>query len=104
MKNIGISEQKKATIAELLEKNAYYGVPVFQREFSWKKDEWSDLYEDIERALKNDSQHFFGFMMLKPEGEQKAMLFVFCLSSSCILKSQNYTIYLEKENDSDSRS
>ncbi|MCH8012158.1 MAG: DUF262 domain-containing protein [Candidatus Marinimicrobia bacterium] len=74
MKIIGISEQKKTTIAELLDKNVYYGVPVFQREFSWKKDEWSDLYEDVERAIKNDSQHFFGFMMLKPEGDHNVSI------------------------------
>jgi len=69
MNEIGIGEQKKATIAELLEKNVYYTVPIFQREFSWKNDELSDLFEDIERSKNQNSQHFFGFMMIKPEGK-----------------------------------
>jgi len=67
MHSIGIGEQKKSTINQLLSGSAYYIVPIFQREFSWNKDEWSDLAEDIERAITNEAQHFFGFMMIKPD-------------------------------------
>lgn len=67
MKEIGIKEQKKETIIDILNREVYYKVPIFQREFSWKKDELSDLFEDLQKSMKNDTQHFFGFMMLRPE-------------------------------------
>lgn len=70
MKDIGINEQTKLTFSELLERNCYYKVPIFQRQYSWSKDEWSDLYEDLEKAIINNSQHFFGFIMLKPESDK----------------------------------
>jgi uncharacterized protein with ParB-like and HNH nuclease domain len=69
MQEIGLTDQKKSSIGSLFIENTYYEVPIFQREYSWRKDEWVDLSDDIEKALVNDVQHFFGFMMLK---EQKA--------------------------------
>lgn len=69
MKIIGISEQKKATMSEIFENNSYYSVPIFQREYSWRSDMWSDLADDVEGAIENESQHFFGFIMFKPEKE-----------------------------------
>ena len=67
MDQIAIGQQKKSSINQLLEGFSYYEVPIFQREFSWKKDEWLDLVEDIERSISKDTQHFLGFMMIKPK-------------------------------------
>lgn len=42
--------------------NADYHIPVYQRGYSWKKDELEDLWEDIKNQMQNpnDLEHFLG--------------------------------------------
>ncbi|MCK5050617.1 MAG: DUF262 domain-containing protein [Candidatus Cloacimonetes bacterium] len=63
MIKLGIKEQAQKSLSELLQIDEQYRVPIFQREYSWKKDDWIDLLDDIEKAKNSGKQHFFGFMM-----------------------------------------
>jgi len=44
-----------------------YRVPMFQRNYSWTENEWSDLWQDIEELLRPDGEpiHYMGQLILK---------------------------------------
>ncbi len=48
-----------------------YQVPIFQRDYSWEKKDWEDLWHDIE-DIPNEKTHYLGYLVLQPikEGEQ----------------------------------
>ncbi len=41
-----------------------YKIPVYQRDFSWEKGEWEDLWSDIE-DIPNDKTHYLGYLVLQ---------------------------------------
>jgi uncharacterized protein with ParB-like and HNH nuclease domain len=41
-----------------------YQVPIYQRDYSWEKDDWEDLWNDIEE-IPNDKQHYMGYLVLQ---------------------------------------
>ena len=59
-----------ANIVELLEGSVQYVVPIYQRTYTWKKDQCQELWDDIERigvSTEYDS-HFFGpIVCMEPE-------------------------------------
>jgi uncharacterized protein with ParB-like and HNH nuclease domain len=49
-----------------------YKVPIYQRDYSWDKDDWDDLWNDI-LEIPNDKTHYLGYLVLQPienEGEE----------------------------------
>ncbi len=48
-----------------------YQVPIYQRDYSWDKDDWEDLWNDIEE-IPNDKTHYLGYLVLQPikDGEE----------------------------------
>jgi uncharacterized protein with ParB-like and HNH nuclease domain len=47
-----------------------YKVPSYQRPYTWNKDQWEDLFEDIQE-LKDDQIHFLGAIVVVPEGQHR---------------------------------
>lgn len=45
--------------------NKSYQIPVYQRAYSWDKDNWKTLYEDLEEQLKGQNNYFFGNILLE---------------------------------------
>ncbi|MCC6582078.1 MAG: DUF262 domain-containing protein [Chitinophagales bacterium] len=41
-----------------------YRVPIYQRDYSWTKDDWEDLWNDI-LDLEIDNQHYLGYLVLQ---------------------------------------
>lgn len=41
-----------------------YEVPIYQRDYSWDKEDWEDLWNDIEE-IPNDKQHYMGYLVLQ---------------------------------------
>ncbi|HMS43691.1 MAG TPA: DUF262 domain-containing HNH endonuclease family protein [Pyrinomonadaceae bacterium] len=41
-----------------------YKIPIYQRDFSWEKDEWEDLWNDIE-DIPIDRTHYLGYLVLQ---------------------------------------
>ncbi len=66
--DIGISNPEIIPLDTLLRKGCFE-VPFFQREYSWSKDFWIDLFGDICRSMEKNRGHFFGFMTLKKGNE-----------------------------------
>jgi len=46
-------------------KGIYYKIPPYQREYSWQKENWEKLFDDI---LENDSGYFLGSIISIDEG------------------------------------
>jgi len=56
-----IKDANSITVGSLLssEKDFNFQVPRYQREYSWSKDQWSNLFDDFMQSELNDS-HFIG--------------------------------------------
>src|ERR1022692_1190481 len=62
---------RETTLQELLEGSKQYQVPLYQRTFSWKKDQLRRLWEDILKLAEDRSgapalTHFIGSLVLAP--------------------------------------
>lgn len=56
-----------ATFGELIGNSKINKVPPFQRDYSWKEEEWDDLWFDI-LELKNDEKHYMGYVVFQIDG------------------------------------
>lgn len=61
------AEQK--TIRDLFN-SQLYRIPRNQRKYVWNKDNWDDLYLDIEYVTKNELPHFIGSIVLLKDKEK----------------------------------
>lgn len=59
------------TLNTIIGNGKSYEVPIYQRDYSWGKDDWEDLWNDIEE-IPTDKIHYLGYLVLQPikEGEQ----------------------------------
>lgn len=42
-----------------------FQIPIYQRDYSWTKEEWEDLWNDIE-DIPNDKTHYLGYLVWQP--------------------------------------
>ncbi|MCR9212653.1 MAG: DUF262 domain-containing HNH endonuclease family protein [Proteobacteria bacterium] len=56
------------TYRQLMASGSVYKVPRFQRDYSWKEDNWEDLWFDILELLNDEqeSSHYMGYLVLQP--------------------------------------
>lgn len=47
-----------------------YKVPLYQRPYAWSRDQWEDLFEDL-NSLKPNDVHFLGSIVVVPESEHR---------------------------------
>ena len=53
-----------------------YQVPIYQRDYSWEKDHWEDLWSDLE-DIPQDKTHYLGYLVLQPvENEIQSYLII----------------------------
>ncbi len=59
------------TLNTIIGNGKSYQVPIFQRDYSWDKEDWEDLWNDIEE-IPNDKTHYLGYLVLQKiqEGEE----------------------------------
>lgn len=61
---------KDETLRELFGNGKKYVVPKFQRDYSWEKTQWQDLWEDIEILRQHPGDyHYMGYLVLQDLGE-----------------------------------
>jgi uncharacterized protein with ParB-like and HNH nuclease domain len=63
-----------ASLSGLLGNGISYKVPVFQRDYSWKIDNWTDLWEDIVILLNTRKDHYLGAVVLQKIGEKQFLV------------------------------
>ena len=59
------------TLNTIIGNGKSYQVPIYQRDYSWDKDDWEDLWNDI-GEIPTDKTHYLGYLVLQPikEGEE----------------------------------
>ncbi len=62
------------SLSGLLANGITYKVPVFQRDYSWKMDNWSDLWEDIKILLNTGKDHYMGAVVLQKIGDKQFLV------------------------------
>jgi len=62
------------SLSGLLGNGITYKVPVFQRDYSWKIDNWTDLWEDIKILLNTGKDHYMGAVVLQKIGEKQFLV------------------------------
>ncbi|AVS90638.1 hypothetical protein C8246_00780 [Paracidovorax avenae] len=66
-----ISRAQEIKVGELFSKYVF-GVPPFQRSFSWNEGNVAQFWKDIENAKKNDSSYFLGLIVFSAENKEKS--------------------------------
>ena len=70
MKNI--FDTKTVIFQELIGNGKKYRIPEFQRDFSWKEENWEDLWQDLIDIYENkETQHYMGAIVLQNTQEKK---------------------------------
>ena len=52
-------------LKEILSNGKSYRVPPYQRDYSWKKEHWEDLWEDLETVEASREDHYMGAIVLE---------------------------------------
>ena len=68
-------KQAQPTFGELVGNGKTYEVPPFQRDYSWDKEEWEDLWLDL-LALDQEGDHYMGYLVLQETKEPKKFIII----------------------------
>lgn len=52
------------SFGDIISGDYVYQVPLFQRDYSWKEDNWDDLWFDINNAILSNTRHYMGSIVL----------------------------------------
>lgn len=61
-----VSNTATENFHDIISKGANYKVPCFQRDYSWGREQWEDLWEDIE-TLPECKAHYMGYLVLQKD-------------------------------------
>ncbi len=50
-------------------------MPPFQRDYSWDKEEWGDLWQDL-MELDQEGDHYMGYLVLQETKEPKKSIII----------------------------
>lgn len=64
------------TFDEIIGNGKIYKVPDFQRDYSWKQEQWEDLWEDILEIIQENSVHYMGAVVFQSTSQQKEYLVI----------------------------
>ncbi len=65
-------EIDKSSVYSFLDsKNTVYIVPVYQRNYSWKREQCKQLFNDIVKVIETQKEHFLGTICFKAESNRK---------------------------------
>lgn len=62
------------SLSGLLGNGVTYKVPIFQMDYSWKIDNWTDLWEDLKILLNTGKDHYMGAVVLQKTGEKQFLV------------------------------
>ena len=58
------------SLSDVIGNGKTYTVPPYQRDYSWKRDQWEDLWNDILIIESSNSVHYMGSIVLQNMGEK----------------------------------
>ncbi len=68
-------KQEQPTFGGLVGNGRTFEVPPFQRDYSWDKEEWEDLWLDL-IGLDEEGDHYMGYVVLQETKESKKFLII----------------------------
>jgi uncharacterized protein with ParB-like and HNH nuclease domain len=80
-------KQEQPTFGTLAGNGRTFEVPPFQRDYSWDKEEWEDLWLDL-IGIDEEGDHYMGYVVLQETKESKRFLIIDGqqrISTICIL-------------------
>ena len=69
-------DTRTASFSELISNGRIYQVPTYQRDYSWKQDNWEDLWLDILNSHQTKDSHYMGAIVLKSTTEEDALTII----------------------------
>lgn len=66
-----VLETSTVSLSDVIGNGKIYEVPPYQRDYSWKKDQWEDLWNDIINIYQSKNVHFMGSIVLQDHGDKK---------------------------------
>jgi hypothetical protein len=75
MSKNSLLDTSTVNMSELLGNGKIYRVPPFQRDYSWREDQWEDLWNDIV-ALRagRESRHYMGTVVLQARDDKESLI------------------------------
>ena len=67
-------DTKTVNLNETLGNGKIYKVPQFQRDYSWERDNWEDLWNDIELAIEHKTAHYMGSVVLQSTNSKEYLI------------------------------
>ncbi len=61
-------EPTNQTFQEVMSNGVKYQIPRFQRDYTWKQEQWEDLWSDIE-TLPKEKYHYMGYIVLQRKSQ-----------------------------------
>lgn len=61
----GIKNTSNDTFGRLMGNGLHYEVPKYQRDYSWDKEQWSDLWYDLMQMIDEKDSHYMGYLVLQ---------------------------------------
>lgn len=101
----------KTTIKKFFEGEKQYTIPLYQRAYSWEKEQWNDLLDDLEEATKGENHYFFGNVLFEEingetndiiDGQQRIttiIIFARALCNVLQIRAKNETLSSERNNE-----
>ena len=63
-------DAKNQSFWQIMGNGLKYTVPRFQRDYLWKQEQWSDLWQDILGIEESPEVHYMGYLVLKSENNK----------------------------------
>lgn len=61
----GIKNTTQEQFVRLMSNGFHYEVPKYQRDYSWDKEQWSDLWYDLMQMIEEKDSHYMGYLVLQ---------------------------------------
>ena len=68
MAKSNLLQAQPVNLNDILANGKKYKVPTFQRDYSWKEENWDELWEDIEAVKEHNQPHYMGAIVLQSLG------------------------------------
>ncbi len=65
-----ILDTKTMTFSDIIGNGKRYSVPLYQRDYSWKEENWEELWLDILNLQEDKDVHYMGSVVLQNEGDK----------------------------------
>ena len=59
------------SLSDIIGNGKTYKVPSYQRDYSWKQDQWEDLWADIMSIVNGEGIHYMGSVVLQNKGDKR---------------------------------